>query len=94
MRDTMRPMMRADIGATKAAAGVMQTRPATRPVATPRMLALPRWNHSMSAQPNAAEAAQMCVVVKASTASPPLASALPALNPNQPNQRRPAPITV
>src|SRR2546425_5065886 len=90
----MSPMMRAGIEVTKPDAGVMHTSPATRPVATPRMLALPRWSHSTSAQESAAEAAQMWVTVKAEAAKAPESRPLPPLNPNHPNQRIPAPSTV
>src|SRR5262249_61673379 len=87
-------MTRAPMGVTKPAAGVTATSPATAPEAAPSTVGLPRELHSVSIQPRAAAAAAVFVVVKACTASPLAASALPALNPNQPNQSRPAPITV
>ena len=37
-------------GLTKAQAGVTATSPATRPVAAPRIVGLPRWTHSMMTQ--------------------------------------------
>ena len=87
-------MAMAAIGVTNPAAGVIATRPATAPVAAPSTVGLPRELHSMSIQPRAAAAVAVFVLMKALTASPLAASALPALNPNQPNQSRPAPITV
>src|SRR5215475_14159856 len=87
-------MTNAPMGVTKPAAGVTATSPATAPEAAPSTVGLPRELHSVSIQPRAAVAAAVFVVVKACTASPLAASALPALKPNQPNQSRLAPITV
>ena len=81
-------------GATYPAAGVIATSPATSPEATPSAVGFPRCRHSTTSHPMAPPAAPRCVVMKARAASCPLASALPALKPNQPNQRRPAPVSV
>src|SRR5688500_9312674 len=82
------------MGVTNPAAGVTATSPATAPDAAPSTVGFPRDIHSVNIQPSAAAAVAVLVVVKAWPASPLAASALPALNPNQPNQRSPAPITV
>src|SRR4026207_145015 len=82
------------MGATKPAAGVIASNPATAPEAAPSTVGLPRELHSVNIQPSAAAAAAVLVVVNACPASPLAPSALPALNPNHPNQRSPAPITV
>src|SRR5215831_3624479 len=82
------------MGVTKPAAGVTATRPATAPDAAPSTVGLPRDDHSVNIQASAAEAVAVLVVVKACPARPLAASALPALKPNQPNHRSPAPITV
>src|SRR5688572_5169962 len=84
----------AAIGVTKPEAGVMATRPATRPVAAPRAVGLPLASHSVAHQESRAPAAARCVAAKATAASPPAATAEPALKPNQPNHSRPAPRMV
>src|SRR5919109_3619749 len=81
-------------GPTKPEAGVMATSPATAPDAAPSTVGLPRLAHSVNIQPSAAAAAPVLVAVNALAASPLASSALPALKPNQPNQRSPAPVTV
>src|SRR5262249_10642192 len=82
-----RPLMpRAPMGVSKPAAGVTATSPATAPEAAPSTVGLPRELHSVSIQPRAAAAAAVFVVVKAWTARPLAARALPALKPNHPNQ--------
>ena len=68
----------------------MATSPATAPEAIPSTVGLPRDIHSEAIQPSAAAAAAVLVVTKAFTATPEASSALPALKPNHPNQRRPA----
>src|SRR5688572_8577030 len=87
-------MRMAAIGATKPEAGVMATRPATTPVAAPRAVGLPLASHSVPHHERRAPAAARCVVAKATAARPPAARAEPALKPNQPNHRRPAPRTT
>src|SRR4030067_1945004 len=91
---TKAPMIRAAIGPTNPEPGVMATRPATAPLAAPRGVGLPRCSHSSIIQDRAAAAEGKWVTTKALAARPLLAKALPALKPNQPNHRRPAPVTV
>src|SRR5687767_7709493 len=81
------------IGVTNPAAGVIATRPATAPDAAPSAVGLPREAHSVNIQPSTAAAVAVLVVMNACAARPLAPSALPALNPNQPNQSRAAPIT-
>jgi len=75
-------------------AGVMATSPATAPQAAPRTLTLPLWRWLASTQVMVAAAAAVLVTMKAFAARPLAATADPALKPNQPNHRRPAPRTV
>src|SRR3972149_6969972 len=75
-------------------AGVMATSPATAPEAAPRTVGLPRCTHSANIQESIAADAAIWVTTNALVERPPAARALPALNPNQPNQRIPAPKTV
>src|SRR5690348_2225934 len=89
-----KPISSAGNGFTKPEAGVMATRPATQPEIAPSTLGLPLCSHSAITQPNAAAAAPKCVATKALVASPEAASALPALNPNQPTHSRQAPIKL
>src|SRR5512134_3685221 len=72
----------------------MATSPATHPDAAPRTVGFPRWSHSTRTQERVAEAAATWVATKAEVDSSPAPSALPALKPNQPNQRMAAPRTV
>src|SRR5262245_29666147 len=81
-------------GRTYPEAGVTATRPATSPEASPRAVGLPLCHHSTSIQLSAAAAAATCDAVRADTASALDSRALPPLNPNQPNQRSPAPVRV
>src|SRR2546430_11594023 len=75
-------------------AGVIATSPATAPAAAPRTLGAPLCSHETVIQVSAAIAAAVFVTTNAFAASPPAVIALPALKPNQPNQRRLAPRTV
>src|SRR5919197_5195932 len=75
-------------------AGVIATRPATAPAAAPRTLGAPLCSHDTVIHVSAAIAAAVLVTTNAFAARPPAVTALPALNPNQPNQRRLAPRTV
>src|SRR5829696_1335737 len=84
----------AELGVTKPAAGVMATRPATAPAAAPSTLGWPLCAQATVTQARAPIAAAVFVVTNAVAARPFAASALPALNPNQPNQSKPAPSTV
>src|SRR5918999_2464792 len=88
------PIAMAARGPTKPAAGVMPTRPATAPDATPSDVHLRVLNASVNAPPQAPAAAPRLVARKADAASPLAARALPALKPNQPNHRMPAPSMV
>ena len=83
-----------DTGDTKPDAGVMATRPATAPVAAPSTVGLRLRSQSMMTHPIAAAAVAVLVLMNAETASSFAASALPALNPNQPNHRSAAPVRV
>ncbi len=88
------PMQNADGTETNPDAGVTVASPATMPDAAPSTLGRPLCSHSVNAQLNAAAAAEKCVAAKALVASVPAFSALPALNPNQPTQSRPAPMRL
>src|SRR5262249_15821421 len=87
-------MIKADIGPTNPAAGVIATRPATAPEIAPRAPARPFLMRSATLQLKAAAAAAKCVATNALAASPLDARALPALKPNQPTQSRQAPIKL
>src|SRR5258708_22888388 len=84
----------AGMGRTNPAAGVIATSPATAPEIAPNALAFPFLNHSATLQPIAAAAAPRCVATNALAANPFAASALPALNPNQPTHNKHAPIKL
>src|SRR5215470_960730 len=88
------PIASADIGFTNPDAGVMATSPATAPEIAPSTLGLPLRIHSANIQARAAAAVAKCVATKALVASADAATALPALNPNQPTQSRHAPMTL
>src|SRR5512137_2717746 len=87
------PMQNAAGTLTKPDAGVIVASPATMPDAAPSTLDFPLSNHSIAAQLNAAAAAEKWVAANALVASPPALTALPALNPNQPTQSKPVPIS-
>src|SRR5213078_5135918 len=89
-----RPMTMAGSGATNPDAGVIATSPATAPEMAPRALGRRRVIHSAASQPMVAAAAAKCVATNALVARPFEASALPALNPNQPTHRRHAPMKL
>src|SRR5260370_41470231 len=72
----------------------MPTSPTTAPVAAPTAVARPERRRSSSAQVQSAAAAAVLVFTNARAATPFAARAEPALKPNQPNQRRPAPSRV
>ena len=67
---------------------------ATIPDAVPSTLGLPFSFHSITVQLSAPAAAEKCVAANALVARAPADTALPALNPNHPNQSKPAPIIV
>src|SRR5687767_10000727 len=83
--------MRPFIGLMKPAAGVMATRPTTIAVAAPTAVDLPRRTQSRRVQTTSVPAGASIVVTNARPAIGLAARALPALNPNHPNQRRPDP---
>src|SRR2546423_15415282 len=88
------PITRACQGITYPEAGVIATRPATRPDAKPSAVGLPLYRHSAIVQLSAAAAAAICEAPSAADARPLLPRALPPLKPNQPNHSKPAPISV
>ena len=79
---------------TNPAAGVIATRPATAPESAPRSVGLPVFITSIITHDISAAAVAVLVTRNAEPARPPAERADPALNPNQPNHRRDAPITV
>src|SRR3954468_10450414 len=87
-------MARAPGGVTNPLAGVTATSPATMPDASPNPVGLPRCHHSTATQLSPAAAAATCDAVRALPASGLAARALPPLTPNQPNHKRPAPVSV
>src|SRR5690349_16383448 len=76
------------------AAGVMATRPTTIAVAAPTAVGFRDRNASRNVHTNNVAAGASIVVTNARPATGLAASALPALNPNHPNQSRPAPSSV
>src|SRR5437764_967655 len=87
----MRPIAILERGLTNPLAGVIDTSPAIAPVTVIRVfgfLVSVQWRHI---QTSAAAAAEIFVHTKAFTAIVLLATALPELKPNQPNQSSPAP---
>ena len=84
----------AESGLTNPAAGVIPTSPATAPEAAPSTFGSPRSHHSRNIHASAAAAPAVFVATNATTLSLPALNALPALNPNHPNQSRPAPSSV
>src|ERR1017187_5276634 len=87
-------MASAENGWTKPEAGVIATSPATAPEMPPNTLGLPECIHSANIQDSAAAEAPKCVATNALVARLDAASALPALNPNQPTQSRQAPMKL
>src|SRR5438128_4378472 len=79
---------------TKPQAGVMATRPATAPDAAPRGVDFPSLTFSTPIQASRAAAVAVLVLRNAWAARLLAPSADPALKPNQPNHRMPAPSTV
>src|SRR5215211_2122200 len=90
----MPPSRIAFIGLTNPAAGVMATRPTTMAVAAPTAVGFPERVTSNSVQTTSVAAGASIVVTKARPAIGLAPSALPALNPNQPNHSRPAPSST
>src|SRR5665811_2002478 len=94
MNDASTPRIIAPYGCTTPAAGVTETNPARIPEAKPRAVAFPWCILSIRIQDKAPEAAATCVAVRACAVLSPEEMLLPALKPNQPTQRRPAPSIV
>src|SRR5689334_210226 len=90
----MSPMTTGASPPTNPAHGVIATRPATAPEAAPSVVACPAVMRSTTSQLSIAAAAATNVFMNACAATPFAASAEPALNPNQPNQRMPVPSSV
>src|SRR4051812_36693390 len=90
----MPPSAIALVGLMKPAAGVTATRPTTIAVAAPTAVDRRERSASRIAHTTSVPAGAIMVVEKASAAMPFAASALPALNPNQPNHSSPAPKSV
>src|SRR6186713_3141162 len=87
----MAPSASALIGLMKPAAGVIATRPTTIAVAAPTAVGLRERSASRKVHTNSVAAGASIVVTNARLAIGLAARALPALKPNHPNQRRPAP---
>src|SRR5215470_11214491 len=94
MAPAARPSTIAAQGSMNAQAGVMATRPATAPEATPKVVGLPVRYRSTTIQPPAAAAVAIWVLRNASAAVWSAASSEPALKPNQPNHSSPAPSST
>src|SRR5258708_16680950 len=90
----MTPITSAGIGATKPAAGVIATSPATAPEMAPSALGRPFFTHSAALQLSAAAAVAKCVATNALVASGPEARPPPALKPNHPTHSRHPPINL
>src|SRR5688572_8414517 len=90
----MPPSSSALIGLMNPAAGVTATRPTTIAVAQPTAVGLPERIRSRKVQTTSVAAGASIVVTNARPAIGPATSALPALNPNQPNQSRPEPSST
>src|SRR5262245_10617071 len=87
----MTPSHTALSGAMKPAAGVTATSPTTAPVATPTVVGRPVLRRSISIQTSSVAAGASSVFTNACAATGPDDSALPPLNPNQPNHNSAAP---
>ena len=79
---------------TNPAAGVIPTSPAMAPDARPNSVGFLLYFHSTNSQARPLMAAAVFVTRNAEAAIPSAASALPALNPNHPNHKSPAPRAV
>src|SRR5689334_3939721 len=89
--DDAQPMMTAEGSETKPAAGVMVANPATAPVSKPTNLGFFDVIQSSASQTTAANEAAVSVFKNARPVMAFTSSALPALNPYQPNQSNPVP---
>src|ERR1022692_2165903 len=81
-------------GGTYPDAGVIAASPATAPAAIPTPVGLPRRHHSTAIQASIAVEPPSWVLTSAEVATDPAESALPALKPNQPNHKIPAPSST
>src|SRR5262249_17231338 len=90
----MTPSAIALIGPMNPAAGVTATSPTTMAVAPPTAVGFFPRMMSSSVHMTSVPAGANIVVVDASAAAPFAPTALPALNPNQPNHSSPAPRSV
>ena len=89
----MKPIIIAPVTVTNPDAGVIAIKPVIAPEIAPNIVGLPVFIISIITHDiKAAAAAAMFVTRNADPASPPAERADPALNPNQPNHRRPVPI--
>src|SRR5688572_25709706 len=79
------------IGETLPQDGVMATRPAMAPEAAPKLVPLRSRMNSTASHPRMPAVPDPVVLINAKPAVSLAASAEPALNPYQPNQRSPAP---
>src|SRR5688500_20050128 len=90
----MPPVTIADKGLTNPAAGVTATSPTTIPVAAPTAVAFPVRLRSRRLHTTSAAIGANIVLANASAANGVAASALPALQPNQPNHTIAVPSSV
>src|SRR4051812_27529734 len=90
----MAPSAIALIGLMNPAAGVIATRPTTIAVAAPTAVGLPDRMASRNVHTTSVAAGASIVVTNASPAIGLAARALPALKPNHPNHRSPAPSST
>src|SRR3954469_19723223 len=90
----MAPRAIALIGLMNPAAGVMATRPTTIAVAAPTAVGLPERITSRKVHTTSVAAGASIVVMNARPAIGLAARALPALNPNHPNQSSPEPSST
>ena len=79
---------------TKPAAGVMATKPTTAPIQNPSTDGFLPFITSKNIQAKPAAAAAVLVVANALIAKLLAPNAEPPLNPNQPNQSKPVPIST
>src|ERR1035437_6780029 len=88
------PITTAALSETNPAAGVMVASPATAPVSNPTNFGFFINDHSIINQVTAANEAATSVLINACPVIAFTSSALPELNPYQPNQSKPVPIAM
>src|SRR5688500_6454355 len=91
VRAEIKPMSTAAPMETKPAAGVIPTKPTTAPIQAPKAEIFFPLTPSKNIQVSIATAEAALVFIKARVAVALAASEEPALNPNQPNHKRPVP---